>query len=83
MQIFTSKAQCIDGICECHCTCCTACFFPRDNFCELCEPGWSGTSYTRCQRSKNNSSFYMKYFNSQYFTNERTNERTIDRSIDR
>lgn len=57
-----SKAQCTDGTCDCHCTCCILCTYPRDNYCEFCEAGWGGTINNRCQRSKNNSSISVKEY---------------------
>lgn len=68
MLISISKAQCTDGTCDCHCTCCILCGFPFDNYCEFCEPGWGGAINNRCQRSKKNSLFYSKDFVTQYFT---------------
>lgn len=71
MLISISIAQCIDGTCECHCTCCNFCGGFRDSYCDICEPGWSGSINNRCQRSKNNSLFYSKDFITQYFTIDR------------
>ncbi|XP_052690153.1 cell death abnormality protein 1-like [Crassostrea angulata] len=44
------STQCIDGTCDCHCTCCAICGYTRDNYCELCEAGWGGSINNRCQR---------------------------------
>lgn len=68
MLISISKAQCTDGTCDCHCTCCRFCGIFRDSFCDVCEAGWGGAINNRCQRSKKNSSFYSKDFVKQYFT---------------
>nr|XP_034313029.1 uncharacterized protein LOC105342354 [Crassostrea gigas] len=46
------STQCTDGTCDCHCTCCRFCTYPRDSYCEFCQAGWGGTINNRCQRKK-------------------------------